>query len=141
MTKTIETNIEINSKQETVWQALSRFSEYKRWNFGTWFSKEPVLGKWQIMHVKLFGVWVVVPVKILCYNSREGVRWKGGIPFIFMGSHYFKTEKISDDKTLYIQGEDFNGIAVPLLLPVMKKTLFTLYHGGNNNIKDYCESQ
>ena len=139
MTANIETSIQINADINKVWSALSRLEQYKPWNAGTWFRKAPVLGKWQIMHVKMFGLWVVIPVKILTYDLNDGVRWRGGIPFIFTGSHYFKLEKQADDKTLFIQGEDFDGIAVPLLLPLMKKTLNPLYHGGNSDIKVFCE--
>jgi hypothetical protein len=83
---------------------------------------------------------VVIPVKNLTYDLQGGVRWRGGIPFVFTGSHYFKLEKQAGDKTQFIQGEDFKGIAVWLLLPLMRKTLHTLYHGGNGNIKGFCET-
>ncbi len=92
------------------------------------------------MHVKLLGFWLVVPVKIQSCNVKDGLRWQGGIPLIFTGSHYFKLEVLGEDKTRFIQGEDFNGICVPLLLPFLKKALNELYQGMNKDIKNHCEN-
>jgi len=140
MTVTIETSVEINAHIDQVWQVLSRLENYKAWNSGTWFNKKAEPGKKQVMHVKLLGRWLAVPVEILHHHVEQGVRWRGGIPFVFTGSHYFKLENKNNQTTVLIQGEDFNGIFVPLLLPVLKKSLQSLYLGMNNDIKKYCEA-
>jgi hypothetical protein len=140
VTQTIETTVDIDATIHKVWYALSHLEQFKSWNSATWFNLKPIVGKKQTMHVKLLGLWLAVPVKIQHCSLNEGLRWQGGIPFIFTGSHYFKLETLGDEKTRMIQGEDFQGICVPLLLPFLRKALNTLYQGMNRDIKHHCEN-
>lgn len=139
MTRNLETTVEIDADISRVWQTLSQLEQFKHWNTATYFDKEAVLGSRQMMHVKLLGVWLAVPVKIESYNQEKGLRWQGGIPRFFTGSHYFKLQSRDTNKTLLIQGEDFQGALVPVLLPLLKKSLHSLYLGMNKDLKKYCE--
>ena len=139
MTRNLETTVEIDAGLNQVWQALSQVEQYKHWNSATYFDKKAVLGSRQVMHVKLLGVWLAVPVTIQNFDLQAGLRWQGGIPKVFTGSHYFKLQSLDANKTLLIQGEDFQGALVPVLLPLLKKSLQSLYLGMNRDIKYYCE--
>jgi len=141
MTFNMETKTEINAPLNKVWEVLSDFEQYKTWNSLTLFDKKPELGKTQIMKVKLFGRWLAVPIRIQNYSKEEGVRWRGGIASVFTGSHYFKLESLGENKTLLIQGEDFEGFSVRLALPLMKGSLNKLYAGINSDLKRVCEKE
>ena len=58
---------------------------------------------------------------------------------MFVGSHYFKFQEKDEETLTFIQGEDFTGILVLLLWPVMKKELQSLHLSMNSEIKQECE--
>lgn len=138
--KTFETTTKINKPIAEVWRVLSSLESYGNWNSATRFSGKPEVNRWLLMKVKLFGLWGVVPVKIQSLCSDEGVRWMGGIPLLVTGSHYFKLIEDGDGTTELIQGEDFKGLLVPLLIPLLKKELLALYQDFNDSFKQFCES-
>jgi hypothetical protein len=141
MHKTLEINTYINKPKEDVWKILSSLEAYSTWNPLTKFRSKPIIEKWIVMKVKLFGFWLSVPVKVKSLNIEEGVRWIGGIPLLVTGSHYFKLVDCSDGTTKLVQGEDFEGILVPLLMPFLTNKLLALYEGFNNSITEFSESE
>ena len=116
----IETNITINSSLSIIWEILMDFENYPNWNpFIKEISKydNKMLVKVQPVNSK---VMVFKPKLIKQENNKE-FRWKGKLLIngIFDGEHYFILEKINDNTTKFIQGENFTGI----LVPIFKKTL------------------
>lgn len=116
----IETNIIINSSLSIIWEILMDFENYPNWNpFIKEISKydNKMLVKVQPVNSK---VMVFKPKLIKQENNKE-FRWKGKLLIngIFDGEHYFILEKINDNTTKFIQGENFTGI----LVPIFKKTL------------------
>lgn len=140
MSVNAETSVTIQAPIEKVWQRLSQLESYASWNARTRFHQQPKLGQTQKMRVKLFGLWLSVPVKIQSFNFSDGIRWQGGIPGLYTGSHYFRLQAGKNDTTTLIQGEDFEGVLVPALWPVIKKELQSLYEGMNQDLKSVCES-
>jgi hypothetical protein len=139
MPKNIETWVMIEATSTKVGTVLFQLEKFHLWNSRTHFSDSAILGESQPMQVKLFGLWIKVPVRIESLSMDEGLSWVGGIPGVFTGKHYFRAQARDDGSVQFIQGEDFNGLLVPILLPIIKNELNRLYAGMNAEIKTYCE--
>ena len=62
--------------------------------------------------------------EILKYEPEKEIRWLGKlwIPKIFDGEHSLTIKKIEENKVLFIQKEQFNGLLVPLFTNMLKDT-------------------
>lgn len=137
--KSINSAIDIHAPDELVWHTLEDLQRYRAWNQATRFNTAPKVGKIQLMMVRLGTLWLPVPVLIQHCNAQQGLRWIGGIPGLITGSHYFRTQAIDRNRTRLEQGEDFFGLLVPLLLPLLDNVLGTLYDNINVDAKAWCE--
>ena len=133
------TATDIAAPSDRVWRRLANLKSYQAWNSRTHFDKDPRVGRIQLMRVKLFGLWLPVPVRIQYCSAKEGLRWIGGIPLLYTGSHYFKLSPTPRHTTL-TQGEDFQGLLVPLLWPFIQKELYGLYEDFNRDLRELCEN-
>ncbi len=140
MFKNLETTIDINAPADKVWQVLSKLEAYPVWNKRCSFNKSARLHQWQMMRVTLFSCPLKVPVKIQRFDADAGLRWVGGIPGCYTGSHYFAIEALSDKRCRFIQGEDFNGVLVRVMWPFLETELLSLYNSMNEAIKHRAES-
>ena len=139
--KTIESATAVDAPAEQVWQVITDLPRYRDWNRATRFNTAPTVGKMQLMMVKLGFLWLPVPVLIQHCDAQQGLRWIGGIPGLITGSHYFRAEPVDDQHTRLVQGEDFYGLLVPVLLPLLGSILGTLYATINADTKAWCERQ
>lgn len=57
-------------------------------------------------------------------DAPKEFRWRGSlpIPFLFTGEHKFVLEQVSPTITKLYHGEEFQGLLVPLLGGILKKT-------------------
>lgn len=139
MKRNLEIRTPIAAPVPAVWQALADLRRYRLWNSRTHFRAAPALGHWQLMQVKLFGLWLPVPVVIQRCDAAGGLRWQGGLPGLFTGSHYFRVEPDGAGAHL-IQGEDFDGLLVGPLWRRMEPELLGLYRAFGNALKARCEA-
>jgi hypothetical protein len=133
--KTIESAVDIDATFDSVWNTVANLPGYHEWNRATRFAVPAVVGKLQTMRVKLGPLWLAVPVLIQHCDAQQGLRWVGGIPGLITGSHYFRVEKTGENHVRLVQGEDFTGLLVPVLLPLLGGVLATLYAGINADTK------
>lgn len=133
--RNIESTIEINAPSAAVWSRLSCLNNYATWNSKTRFAANGAMDKTILMRVKLFGLWLPVPVRIQTFSPTAGLRWKGGIPGIFTGSHYFRLEPLRKGRTLLRQGEDFSGLCVRPLWTVLRNELAALHQSINSDLQ------
>ena len=84
-------------------------------------------------------VRIDAPVTLERYSLGDGVRWQGGIPALYTGNHYFRLVDDGGGGTVLVQGEEFSGVFVALLWPLLKTELYGLYEGMNCEIKACCE--
>jgi hypothetical protein len=117
-----------------VWSLLENFENYASWNSMITFKGQPKVGSKTPMKVSIMGRNIVTPVKFLKIQKEKALVWKGGPTGFITGEHYFKLEAIDEKTTRMIQGEKFKGILVPVLWPVLKGTLNTLYEQTNKDI-------
>lgn len=134
MKQHLEVQHTIAAPAERVWERLLALPAYSEWNARTQFQRAARVGERLIMRVRLLGVRLAVPIVIESCSRESGLRWRGGIPGIFTGSHYFRIEAISDQQSRLIQGEDFEGVLVGALLPMLRSELLGLYQGFGEDL-------
>ena len=79
-------------------------------------------------------------VKIL--EPKTEFRWLGNLlmPGIFDGEHIFQLEQINDNKTKFIQRENFNGLLVPLFWKSLNSNTRRGFEDMNIALKEKVES-
>ncbi|MEH6345383.1 MAG: SRPBCC domain-containing protein [Bermanella sp.] len=123
----ILSSIEIQASPESVWQVLTKFSDYPNWSqFIETISWEKLQTAQALSVGQQLQIRVVPPNEdgmdftpvVLVFNESTQLRWKGniaGMSFLFSGEHYFKLERTAQNHTRLIHGEVFNGWLLPLL--------------------------
>jgi len=140
--KTIETQILINARPPEVWDRLMAFQDYPNWNpFILEITGEPAVRNKIRATIKppQSKPMVFKPVVLKNQKATE-FRWKGklAISGLFDGEHYFILEKSKNGSTLFTQGEHFNGLLVPLMPGMFKKTEQG-FKAMNQALKEVCE--
>ena len=114
----IETEIEIRASAERVWELLTEFASYPRWNpFVRSIEGELIVGKNLSVFIQPPGSrGMRFRPTLLAVSPTRELRWKGKLllPGLFDGEHYFKLENAPNGGVLFRQGERFTGILVPL---------------------------
>ena len=124
--KEICTKIQINASPTIVWNIITDFENYGKWN--PFIKKISGVNK----EGKTIQVFINPPnsrgmkfkPKILKYDPEKEIKWLGKlwIPKIFDGEHSLIIKKIDKNKVLFIQKEQFNGLLVPLFTNMLKDT-------------------
>lgn len=143
----ILTEIEINAPAENVWKVLVNFPDYGSWNpVITKIDGMPYRGNKINFNIQAApGIQLpIIACEILVADSGERhLRWKGpAIPIagdILSGEHYFIAEGKGKDKTRFVHGENFTGLAAPLLKPLLQDRLTASYNEMNEALKKRCE--
>ena len=119
MAKTINTSITIQANPEKIWQLLTDFKDYSKWNPFI-ISIEGNLEPGNQLRVQLNDM--VFKPKVKSYKKNQRFSWLGHLlfPGIFDGRHSFQLIKEKDKSTSFIHKEEFSGI-LPLL---MRKSFF-----------------
>jgi hypothetical protein len=143
--KNLETTIIINSSTSEVWNKLVDFKAYNSWNpfiksiSGTAIEQESIE---VVMQLKNKKPQTFKPV-ILKFAKDKEFRWIGslGLKSIFSGEHYFKLERISNNKTKLIHGERFGGILSGLIMKMIGKETEIGFKEMNEAIKNELENK
>ncbi|MBL8034050.1 MAG: SRPBCC domain-containing protein [Leptospiraceae bacterium] len=143
----IRTEIEINAPAEAVYKVLVNFPDYASWNpVITKINGMPYVGEKISFNIKAApSVEIPIPsCEILVANaSAKELRWKGpAIPIasdILSGEHYFIAQEISPQKTRFVHGENFTGLAAGALKPLLQDRLTESYNEMNRALKTRCE--
>lgn len=114
--KQIETSIDIDAPPQKVWDILTDFNAYGRWNpFIPEISGEPTEGKTLVVTISPPGKneMTFKPRVRTAYPPRE-FAWLGHLfmPGLFDGEHRFLIEETKDGKTRFTQREEFRGMLV-----------------------------
>ncbi len=124
---------------EQVWAALLDLDGYARWNPGLrlrpWAGAALREGGRAWLKLGLVRIPVVVPVRIES-ASRNRLCWIGGPPGLFRGRHFFELREVEGGTEL-THGEDFAGLALPLLWPLVEPELERMYQAVNDALADY----
>lgn len=140
MATNVETRVEIDAPLSRVWAILDDFDHYDRWNEDVWFHGRPSVGAKTPMSVRLFGKVLKVSVLFEALDAEKEIRWKGGPPGMMTGTHYLRLRALDDERTELLHGEDFGGVALPLLWPFLRGELLAFYERINRQLKARAEN-
>jgi len=113
MTKQIKTSITINASKERIWQILTDFENYPKWNpFIKSVKGELKVGNRIKIHL---GGMRFKPI-VLTLNENSELKWLGHLWFkgLFDGEHKFKLTDNGNGTTNFEQSENFKGVLVKL---------------------------
>ncbi len=123
--RTLRSEIDIGAGPDEVWSQLMDFEAWRTWNpFVRSIEGDPAVGsKLQVViqppgsRATRFRPLVVShePGKHLAWLGRVGIRG------ILDGRHIFELEPLPDGSTRFIQREEFTGLAVWLLWPLVRR--------------------
>lgn len=144
MAKEIVTEITINATPTEVWNALTDFKEYPRWNpFIKEISGNVAKGNTiKVLIQPLDSKAMLFKPIVLEYLKEKEFRWKGKlfITGLFDGEHKFELIGHSNGTTTLIHSEKFNGILVPLLSKQLDTTTKESFEAMNKKLKERCEN-
>ena len=123
----IRTEITINASPERVWNVLTAFNDYPKWNpFIKSISGELLAGKKLLVNIQLQGSkGMLFKPELQKIIKHKELRWKGKFLFkgIFDGEHYFIIDQNNEGTSTFIQGEIFSGLLVSFFKGILEKTL------------------
>ncbi len=141
--KEIATEIQINSRPETVWKILTDFKNYSEWNpILIKITGELSIGNTLEIHLNTIGGKNrVYHPKITKITPNRELRWSGKFFFskIFSGERIFLIEKISDNTVNVVNKEIFSGIGVRLAPQKMEDDILASFKKMNEALKKTVE--
>jgi hypothetical protein len=134
----IRTEIEIEGTAQQVWDTLTDFESYSKWNSGfvkaagraavgdtlrITFSQKP--GKTMDMH----------PTVLVADPGRE-LRWLGRLlmPGIFDGEHRFEIHETEPGHVTFVQAERFSGVLVPFVRGMIQGNTLSMLRRVNADL-------
>jgi hypothetical protein len=141
----IKHEIDIHASPPEVWQVITDFDNYKRWNSQLEYLGGEIKpgGK---LHLKLSAEgtapYVFKPT-ITYWEENATFGWLAitGIPGVFDGEHFFELKDIGNGKTRLINREEYRGIVSQIIkrLPMMKQAPQG-FKKMNEELKVYVEA-
>lgn len=127
--RSVETRAVLEASPAQVWAVLTDVEGYARWSPDFRFSGVLDEGRGVILRLRVAGLPLVLPVRVARRRRERELSWAGGPPGLVRGHHYLELRPVPDepDKTELIHGERFDGLALPLLWPVLGPRLEQLY--------------
>ncbi len=130
----------IDADVGAVWDVLSDIRSWPQWNpVVTRIKAKAKAGARAIVSLKVGpGPALTIPVKLHRFDSGE-ISWKGAVPGVFSGYHYFRLEKAGDQQTRFTHGERFGGLLPKLTWNRMEAMLTPAYGEVNKALKQRVE--
>lgn len=143
MAQRIDTTIDILAPPERVWDVLTDFVSYPRWNpFVTRLDGFAKAGERLEVRIEPPGGRAMTfrPVVLRAEPSRH-LAWKGRLflPGLFDGEHSFRIEVIQGGSRFH-QSEHFTGVLVPLFGGMLKQTERG-FEAMNEALRRRCEGR
>lgn len=125
-----------------VWAALLDFERHDEWATAFALQGSARVGEPARVHFSLFGRRLSYPVVIEKVEAQRELRWCGGPRGLVRGSHYFLLEPLGPGarRTRLRHGEEFSGLAVRPLWPILQRQLGPAYSAFNHELKQRAES-
>ncbi len=140
--KSLVTSIVIEASKETIWNALTDFSQYRAWNpFIISVEGKPEAGTLLKNTMLLNGKTQVFTPVVLQAIPFEKLAWLGSLWFkgIFDGQHEFILEEISAHQVRLVQREYFSGILSGPILKLIGKETLANFEKMNQALKQRAE--
>ncbi|WP_193197920.1 SRPBCC domain-containing protein [Nostoc sp. MG11] len=139
----IYTEIEIQAPDSRVWNLLTDFASFPKWNlFIRQISGSLSEGAKLTVHFQPPGTdGITFRPTILTVEPNRKLRWLGHflIPGLFDGEHSFIIEPLASDRVRFIQQESFKGLLVPLLARRLNTDVRQGFEAMNQTLKTKAE--
>ena len=137
------TEIEIQASDTRVWQLLTDFANFPKWNpFIRQAKGEVKVGAQLVIHVQPSGAsgMTFKPVVLKVEPNRE-LRWLGHLlmPGLFDGEHTFTIETLEANRLRFTQREVFTGLLVPLFARSLNSDTQRGFEEMNQALKSRAE--
>ena len=140
----LRTEIQVNAPASRVWQLLTDFEDYPRWNpFIRSVSGRPeVNAKLEVLIQPSGTRGMTFRPTILKAEPERELRWLGRLllPGLFDGEHVFEIEQITVDAVRFVQREQFSGLLVPLLWSGLDRDTRRGFNEMNAALKEVAEN-
>ena len=138
----MRTETTIDASPERVWKALIEVDQYPSWHPMIHnLENELRPGGRGVLVVKAGRRTANVKIRYRKVEPERELSWKGGIPGLFTGMHYFRLEDAGDGRTRLAHGEEFDGPLARLTMPLVKGKLQTLYGKVTDAVRKRAEQQ
>lgn len=143
MEKKLHTEITINAAPERVWEILTDFQSYPKWNpFLKSLEGDVQIGKRITVNITPpDGKAMTFKPVVLEYKPHVEFKWLGHlwINGLFDGEHRFQLIHNSDNTTTFIHSEKFNGILVSLFSKMIENNTRRGFEAMNRELKKLAE--
>lgn len=142
--KSVNTEIFIDAPPEKVWEIFTDFANYSRWSvFMQSVIGKAAKGERIVIEVAPKGGKPMKfnPLILSCIPQQELI-WEGrlwNMPGLFTGRHSFLLQK-ENQGTRFIQKEQWNGLLLPLIWPMLKDSMQPSFEAFNESLKKACEA-
>ena len=140
--KNIETTIIINAPASMVWDILTDFDQYVKWNPFIHTNGEARLGAQLENTMTLEGQKPqVFRPTITEYKEGVSFKWLGSlfVKGLFDGEHYFQLELLDANTTKLIHGENFSGILSGIIMNMIGEKTLGGFEKMNKALKERSE--
>jgi hypothetical protein len=141
--KEIITDIIINAEVHKVWQILTEFGQYNKWNpFVREIQGTPQVGSRLKIHLHTSkGKNRTYHPHVTKVEPNKELRWYGKsiLPGIFNGERIFTLDSITKDQTKFIHKEVFTGILVALIGNRLDRDMLDSFKEMNEAVKKRAE--
>ncbi len=142
--KALRTEIEIQASSQRVWQILTDFANFPKWNpFIRQASGEPRKGMRLEMFLQPSGAkGMTFRPEVLKAEPNRELRWLGHliVPGLFDGEHIFTIESLGTNRVRFVQSEIFTGLLVPLFMLWLHKETLRGFEEMNHALKIQAET-
>ena len=142
--KELHSEIEIDASVERVWEILTDFDSYPKWNpFIRQISGELKVG--DRLEVRLEppdSRGITLRPKVLRAEPNRVIRWVGHllVAGLFDGEHSLVTEPLEENRVRFVQHEAFKGVLVSLLSGSLDKNTLRGFEEMNEALKERAEA-
>jgi hypothetical protein len=136
----ITTQIEIKANPNSIWQTLTDFENYSKWNpFIKKVEGDVKVGNY--LNIEVDGM--KFKPEVLVYNESKEFRWIGKLFFkgLFEGEHKFEIIQNDNGTSTFVQSEKFRGILVPLFKKKLNSNTKNGFANMNQKLKERVESK
>lgn len=140
MSTIIKTQIEINATPETIWNILSNFEAYEKWNpFITSIKGILIEGT----NLQIIAGGMSFKPTILRVKQYKEIRWLGKLVFsgLFDGEHSFQIIDNKNGTSTFKHKEYFSGILVTLFKRKLEKDTKAGFIEMNQKLKHLAETE
>ena len=142
--KALRTEIEIQASSQRVWQILTDFANFPKWNpFIRQASGKPRKGMRLEMFLQPSGAkGMTFRPEVLKAEPNRELRWLGHliVPGLFDGEHIFTIESLGTNRVRFVQSEIFTGLLVPLFMLWLHKETLRGFEEMNHALKIQAET-